>query len=156
MTWLIAWGLISLLQVSTVCTEVNTWSNVITRHHHKTSGAFSVCLSRASYRITEGLCFFFCYAASFYLFGAEKVHINKILLIQDEVLLGSDCMTLILILYLLFDCSLIALWLLSDPERWRLAALAVGAKNRHTWRHTASAFTLKLSMMKLVSPCRLR
>ena len=53
-------------------------------------------------------------------------------------ILGSDCMTLILMLCMLSECSMTALWLLwllSDPERWRLTALDNFVPHRQTDTH---------------------
>ena len=49
-------------------------------------------------------------------------------------------LTLILMLWLLSDCSLSALWVLSDLERWRLSALDKIEQSEHT-----------LALLKLLS-----
>ena len=55
---------------------------------------------------------------------------------QDAVFRGSDCMSLIVMLWLLSECSLSALWvlwLLSDLDRrWRLTALDNFSLDRQT------------------------
>ena len=61
----------------------------------------------------------------------------KVMFIKHAVtrqsILGSDDMTLTFMLWLLSECS-IALWLISDLERWRLTALYKFMPHRRTYR----------------------